>query len=439
MEYIPLQSLLIILATLLLLSACFAGSETAMMALNRYRLRHLTTQKNSGAIKAQQLLERPDRLIGLLLVGNTFTNFAVSQVATFIGLSLFHGSKHQTEGVAALGFAVGTILLIVSEVMPKTIAALYPERVALPAAHVLQPLLNVTYPLIWLFNVIANALLRLLGIRTEKGEEMALSREELRTVVKEAGAIIPRQHQNMLFAILDLEKGKVEDIMVPRNEISGIDLDASPGDLVDQLAGSHHVRIPVYRGSIDHIVGVLHVRRLPRLLADDRRVTVEEIESAMDEPYYVPVGTPLHKQLLNFQHHRERVGLVVDEYGDLQGLVTLEDLLEEIVGEFTTDALSFSRDIFPQEDGSYLVDGSTSLREINRVLKWKLPTHGARTLNGLILEMLESIPEPGTGLRIAGYTIEIVQTSEQAVKTARLRAKPASAATRAPAGGDGAA
>src|SRR5579885_1995145 len=390
MEYLPLQSLLIMLAALLFLSACFSGSETAMMALNRYRLRHLAGQKHGGAIKAQRLLERPDRLIGLLLVGNTFANFAVSQVATFIGLSLFHGTPHQTEGVAAVGFAVGTILLIVSEVMPKTIAALYPERVALPAAHLLQPLLNVTYPLIWLFNAIANALLRVLGVRTEKGEEMALSREELRTVVKEAGALIPRQHQRMLFAILDLEKGRVEDIMVPRNEIAGVDLNASPADLADQLANS----------------------------------------------YYVPMGTPLHKQLLNFQRHRERVGLVVDEYGDLQGLITLEDLLEEIVGEFTTDALSFSRDIFPQEDGSYLVDGATSIREINRVLKWKLPTRGARTLNGLILETLESIPEPGTGLRIAGYTIEIVQTSEQAVKTARLRAKPAPRAAPSSAGGE---
>ncbi len=436
MEYLPLQSLLIMLAALLFLSACFSGSETAMMALNRYRLRHLAGQKHGGAIKAQRLLERPDRLIGLLLVGNTFANFAVSQVATFIGLSLFHGTPHQTEGVAAVGFAVGTILLIVSEVMPKTIAALYPERVALPAAHLLQPLLNVTYPLIWLFNAIANALLRVLGVRTEKGEEMALSREELRTVVKEAGALIPRQHQRMLFAILDLEKGRVEDIMVPRNEIAGVDLNASPADLADQLANSRYVRIPVYRGSIDQIVGILHVRRLPRLLADDHRITVAEIEAALDEPYYVPMGTPLHKQLLNFQRHRERVGLVVDEYGDLQGLITLEDLLEEIVGEFTTDALSFSRDIFPQEDGSYLVDGATSIREINRVLKWKLPTRGARTLNGLILETLESIPEPGTGLRIAGYTIEIVQTSEQAVKTARLRAKPAPRAAPSSAGGE---
>jgi Mg2+/Co2+ transporter CorB len=244
--------------------------------------------------------------------------------------------------------------------------------------------------------------------------------------------MIPRKHQQMLFAILDLEKGTVEDIMVPRNEITGIDLNAGITEIIEELTTCRHTRIPIYRESIDHIVGILHIRRLPRLLADDRRLTVEEIEAVLDEPYYVPIGTPLHTQLLNFQRQKERVALVVDEYGDLQGLVTLEDLLEEIVGEFTTDPLAFSRDIHLQEDGSYLVDGSATVREINRVVKWKLPTDGPKTLNGLILETLESIPQPGTGLRLGPYTIEVVQTTGQSVKTARLMVTPSAAETAAP-------
>ena len=417
METVALLELFAALFVLLLLSACFSGSETAMMALNRYRLRHMAAKKHSGAIKARDLLGRPDRLIGLLLVGNTFCNAAVSSIATVIGLTLVG----EARGVAAATVTVGVVTLILAEVMPKTIAALYPERIAFRVSHVLKPLLSVTYPLVWVLNSVANNLLNLLGISTDKTDQMPLSREELRTVVMEAGAIIPRKHQQMLFAVLDLEKGTVEDIMIPRNEIIGIDLAADNNTILDQLTGFRHTRIPVYRGSIDQMVGILHARRLPRLLADDRRLTVEEIEKVLDEPYYVPIGTPLHTQLFNFQRNRERVGLVVDEYGDLQGLVTLEDLLEEIVGEFTTDPQSFSRDIFPQEDGSFLVDGSASVRDINRILKWKLPTTGPKTLNGLLLETLESIPEPGTGLRIGRYTVEIVQTTEHSVKTARLR------------------
>lgn len=420
MEHLPLLELLVALFALLLLSACFSGSETAMMALNRYRLRHMAAKKHSGAVKARDLLERPDRLIGLLLVGNTFCNAAVSSLATVIGLSVLG----EARGVAVATVTISVITLLLAEVMPKTIAALYPERVALRVSHVLKPMLFVAYPLVWALNSVANTLLNMIGIRTDRGGEMPLSREELRTVVKEAGAIIPRKHQQMLFAVLDLEKGTVEDIMIPRNEIVGIDLADDINTIVDQLTGFRHTRIPVYRGSIDQMVGVLHARRLPRLLADDRRLTVDEIEKVLEEPYYVPIGTPLHTQLFNFQRNRERVALVVDEYGDLQGLVTLEDLLEEIVGEFTTDPQSFSRDIFPQEDGSFLVDGSASVRDINRILKWTLPTAGPKTLNGLLLETLESIPEPGTGLRIGHYTIEIVQTTEQAVKTARLRLDP---------------
>jgi Mg2+/Co2+ transporter CorB len=413
---ISLGNLILACVLLLLLSGCFSASETAMMAANRYRLRHLAAKNNRGAVKATALLEHPDRLIGLLLVGNNSLNNAASAIATVIGLKVLGD-----EGVAVATLVVTVLMLIFAEVLPKTLAALRPERIALPAAHVLQPLLAITYPLIVRpLNFATNGILRLFGVRTSEGGEIALSREELRTVVAEAGAMIPRKHQQMLTAILDLEKGTVEDIMVPRNEIVGINLDAPMARIIEDLTNCRHTRVPVYRESVDQIVGILHVRRLPRLLADDRRLTIEELEAALDEPYYVPIGTPLHTQLLNFQRQRERVGLVVDEYGDLQGLITLEDLLEEIVGEFTTDPLAFSRDIHQQPDGSYLIDGSATIREINRALRAKLPIDGPKTLNGLILETLESMPSAGTGLRIGPYTVEVVQTTGQSVKTARL-------------------
>lgn len=424
---ISLGTLFLALILMLILSACFSASETAMMAVNRYRLRHLAAKNQKGAIRTVELLERPDRLIGLLLVGNNTVNNAAVAIATIIGLRLMGDG-----GAATATLVLTIVMLLFSEVMPKTLAALQPERIAIPASFVLRPLMKIVYPVIvWPLNAAANSILRLIGVHPERAGEIALSREELRTVVAEAGAMIPRKHQQMLFAILDLEKGTVEDIMVPRNEITGIDLNAGITEIIEELTTCRHTRIPVYRENIDHIVGILHIRRLPRLLADDRRLTVEEIEAVLDDPYYVPIGTPLHTQLLNFQREKERVALVVDEYGDLQGLVTLEDLLEEIVGEFTTDPLAFSRDIHLQEDGSYLVDGSATVREINRVVKWKLPTDGPKTLNGLILETLESIPQPGTGLRLGPYTIEVVQTTGQSVKTARLMLTPSAAETAA--------
>lgn len=416
MQDISLTSLFIALLVLMFLSGCFSASETAMMAVNRYRLRHLAAKKHRGAQRTAELLERPDRLIGLLLVGNNTVNNSAVSIATLIGLQLMG------DGGAATATLIATIfLLLFSEIIPKTFAALRPERIAIPSSYVLQPMMKVFYPIVvWPLNALANSIMRLFGFDPEKSGEITLSREELRTVVAEAGALIPRKHQQMLTAILDLEKGTVEDIMIPRNEISGIDLDAPIAQIVDDLTNCRHTRVPVYRESIDQIIGMLHIRRLPRLLADDHRITHEEIEAALDEPYYVPMGTPLHTQLLNFQRQRERVGLIVDEYGDLQGMVTLSDLLEEIVGEFSTDPLTLSRDIQQQPDGSFLIDGSATIREINRTVRVKLPVDGPKTLNGLILETLESMPEPGTSLRVGNYTIEVVQATEQSVKTARL-------------------
>lgn len=414
-EEVPLGILFGLLLGCLVLSGFFSGSETGMMALNRYRLRHLAEQRHRGALRASALLERPDRLIGLILLGNNVVNFVAATLATVIALELFGET-----GLAIAPIVTAITFILFAEVLPKTVAALHPERVALPAALVLGPLLKLFYPLVWLVNLLANGLLRIFGIRTDEASDMPLSREELRTVVKEAGAMIPRKHQQMLFAILDLEKMTVEDIMVPRADINGIDLQDSVADIEDTLVGCRHTRLPVYRGTIDNVLGILHVRNALQLIKADA-LSAEAIERMLSEPYFVPSGTPLHTQLINFQRQRRRMGLVVNEYGDIVGLVTLEDLLEEIVGEFTTDIYAFSREIQPQPDGSFLIDGAAPIREINRQTHWDLPTGGPKTLNGLVLEALEDIPEPGTSLRIDGYIIEIVQTLGQGVKTARVR------------------
>ncbi|MCC7411239.1 MAG: HlyC/CorC family transporter [Gammaproteobacteria bacterium] len=413
---IPLGVLFASLVGCLVLSAFFSGSETGMMALNRYRLRNLVDKKHRAAMRAYALLERPDRLVGLILLGNNLVNIIATSTSTIIGVRLLGEA-----GLAVQAVVLTITLLIFSEVLPKTLAALHPERVAFPATLVLTPLLRLCYPFVWFVNLIANGVLRVIGVRTEDAGEMALSREELRTVVKEAGAMIPRKHQQMLFAILDLERITVEDIMVPRHDVTGINLETSLADIEDSLVACRHTRVPAYRSTIDNVVGILHVRNALRLLKAEE-FTVADVERILSEPYYVPSGTPLHTQLINFQRQRRRMGLVVNEYGDIVGLVTLEDLLEEIVGEFTTDTYMFSRDIQPQADGSYLVDGGASIRELNRQTHWNLPTDGPKTLNGLIIEALEDIPEAGTSVRIGVCIVEIVQTTGQAVKTARVKA-----------------
>jgi Mg2+/Co2+ transporter CorB len=412
---IPLGALFGALVFLLVLSACFSGSETALMTLNRYRLRHLAAAGHPGARLAERLLNRPDRLIGLILLGNNFVNILASSLATIIAIRL--------GGEGAIAIAAGLLTLVIlvfSEVAPKTMAALYPERIAFPAAWVYTPLLRLMMPLVWLVNLMANAVLRGLGIYPEDADGNALSREELRTVVNEAGAMIPKRHQKMLINILDLEKVTVEDIMIPRSELDGIDLD-NPMDLIlEQLEQTPYTRVLAFRGSIDKVAGFLHTRRAMQALLDrdlDRNV----LESLIREPYFVLKGTPLNRQLINFQASRRRTALVVDEYGDVQGLVTMADLLEEIVGEFATDPADGIADVQPQDDGSFLVDGSANLRELVRTMHWELPTDGPKTLNGLIVEYLESLPETGTSLLIAGYPIEVVQIQDNAVKTARIR------------------
>ena len=386
-----------------------------MMALNRYRLRHLAKGQHKGAKRAAELLERPDRLIGLILFGNNFVNIVASMLAAFVAWRIMG-----EPGLALAPFVLTVVILVFAEVAPKTLAALHPERVAFPAAIVLKPLLRFFYPIVAAINWLANSVLRLLRVFPTDVDSQQLSTDELRTVVIEAGTRISQKYQSMLVSILELEKVTVDDIMVPRNEISGIDIEDEMDDIVDLLVHSQHTRLPLYRGDIDNVLGVLHLRKVLQPLEHSDLDKDWLLENA-NEPYFVPLGTPLNTQLRNFQRQRQRIGLVVDEYGDVDGLVTLEDLLEEIVGEFTTDPADHSPDVHPQDDGTYLIDGAANVRELNRSMRWELPTDGPKTLNGLVLEYLESIPEPGTSLLIARYPVEIVQVSGNAVKTARIK------------------
>lgn len=414
MSEIPLGALALALFFLVILSAFFSGSETGMMALNRYRLRHLARHKHRGAIRAKKLLERPDRLIGLILLGNNLVNNFAAAIVAVVALRLYGEAA-----VAIAAFILTVVMLIIAETAPKTLAALNPERVAFPAAYVLGPLLRILHPFVAAINWLANGVLRIFRIRTDEVDSEALSSEELRTVVNEAGAMISRRYQKMLVSILDLEKVTVDDIMVPRNEIVGINLDAPSAEIVTQLKHCHHTRLPIYRGSLDTLIGMVHVRRIIRLLDVDN-FDAEQLTTIVREPYFIPEGTPLHKQLFNFQRQKKRTALVVDEYGVIQGLVTLEDILEEIVGEFTTDIQTYNMDIHAEEDGSFNIDGTATIRDINRLLNWDLPADGPKTLNGLILERLEDIPESGTSLRIDNYTIEIIKTADNAVRMARV-------------------
>ncbi len=415
MDDIPLSVLFGVLAVLILMSAFFSGSETGMMALNRYRLKHMVKAKHRGAMLANALLEKPDRLIGLILIGNNLVNFLAVSVATVIAVRLYG-----EIGIAIVPFVLTPIILIFAEIAPKTFAAVKPERVAFPTAYILMPLLKIGYPFVWLFNKISNGIISLFGIDVNDKGDSALTREELRTVVHEAGSMIPRRHQRMLLSILDLENETVADIMVPRNDLVGIDLDDAPSEIIEQLSRCQHTRLILYRENIDNIIGMLHVRHALRVMSDTGDFDPADLEKVATEPYYVPESTPLHSQLLNFQRSKRRNGLVVDEYGVIQGMVTLEDILEEIVGEFTTDIQTFNLEIHAQDDGTYIIDGTANIRDINRQLHWQLPSDSAKTLNGLILEHLQDIPEAGTSLRIGQYAIEITQTGDNAVKTARI-------------------
>jgi len=385
------------------------------MSLNRYRLKHLR-KRNRGAKLALKLLNRPDRLLGLILIGNNAVNILASALGTVIAIRLFGDA-----GIAIATAVLTVVILVFSEVTPKTLAALHPERIAFPAAYVLNGLMRVLGPAVWLMSSISNGLLRVMGIDTERRPEDALSSEELRTIVNESGPMIPPRHKRMLLNILDLEQVTVDDIMVPRQELYGIDLDDDDPTLLARLQRSPYSRVAVYREDISNISGVLHLRTLGQFLQADGTVDRDAIQRAADEPYYVPEGTALNLQLLNFQKLRRRFGIVVDEYGSVLGLVTLEDILEEIVGEFTSGLENESSEISREADGSFLIDAGASIRDINRVLQWELPSEGPRTLNGLILEHLQVIPEANLGLRIGDYDLEITQLRGRMISRVRAR------------------
>jgi len=417
---VPLAGLAGLLFLLLLLSAFFSGSETALMSLNRYQLRHKARSGHRGARLAERLLKRPDRVIGLILLGNNLVNFFA---ASLVGVTAF---KMGGEPAAALGaVALTLVVLVFSEAAPKTIAALHPERLAFPAALIYYPLLKITYPIVWLTNAASNGVLWLFGVRGGDTELQSLTREELRTVVFEAGARISTRYRSMLLSILDLEQVTVDDVMVPHNEIIGIDLDADDEEIETIISNSQHSRLPVYRDSIDQVVGILHLRKLANLAKTE--LTKSTLQRLVTEPYFVPEGTPLSTQLVQFQRRKERIALVVDEYGDIQGIVTLEDILEEIVGEFTTDPADEIDDVVSEGTDTFIVDAAANIRELNRSQEWELPTDGPKTLNGLIVELLETIPAPGTCLNINGYPIEIIETDDNRVRTARVGQRDAEA------------
>lgn len=413
-DEVPLALLVGLVVLLILLSAFFSGTETALMSLNRYRLRHLSRAGNRGARIAERLLQRPDRLIGLILLGNTAVNLAAATLVTMIALRI------GGEGAILVGtFILTCVVLIFSEVAPKTIAALNPQRVGLPAALIYYPLLKIAYPAVWVINLFANGLLRLLGVRADQIASHSLSADELRTVVAEAGVMVPRRHQRMLLSILDLDAVTVDDVMVPRQEIVGLDLDRKWEENLRIVQESSHDRLPVYREDIDNIIGLARIRDLLPELARGE-LTQALLLERIREPYFVPEGTPLNKQLLNFQQHKRRSAFVVDEYGDVQGLITTQDIIREIVGELGPDAAEAQIGVTKESDRSYVVDASANVRELNRLMNWNLPTDGPKTLNGLIVEQLETIPEKGTGVTVANYPIEILDASEHGIKKVRV-------------------
>lgn len=416
MDDISTSTLAGILFVLLIISAFFSSSETGMMTLNRYRLRHQVRSKNKGAIRASRLLKRPDRLIGLILIGNNLVNILASSIATILCIRLFGG-----YGVAIATFGLTFIVLIFAEVTPKTFAALYPEKIAFPASIILGPLMRLFYPFVWLVNALSNGLLRMSGVNPSQKKDEPMTSEELRSIVHDAGKMIPRRHQEMLLSILNLEQVTVEDVMVPRNEIAGIDVNAEWKHIVKQLTNAQHTRMLLYRDNIDDVVGFVHARDALRMLTRDG-FTKQTLLRTVRELYYIPEGTPLNVQLLKFQRAKEHIGLVVDEYGDIQGLVTLEDILEEIVGDFTTSvAPTPSDEISPLPDGSYLVEGSANIRDLNKEMNWHFPTDGPKTLNGLILEELEDIPEGSLSLRLAGYPVEVMEVKDTMITQVRIQ------------------
>jgi Mg2+/Co2+ transporter CorB len=409
-----ITSLLLLLIFLVLLSAFFSGSEIGMMSINRYKLKHLVKKNDKQAIRVNQMLARPDKLLSVVLIGNTLANIIASTIATLVGQYLY----------GELGVAIATILLtfiilVFAEMTPKTLAAIFPQQIAFMCSLPLKIMQRVLAPLVYIITLISNSLLRIFGVSIDKIQKEALTGEELRSVVHEAGGLLPVEHKSMLISLLDLEQATVEDIMIPKSEIVGIDLDEPWLQILEQLETAQHTRLPLYRGSIDNLEGMIHVRNILNLALEDN-LDRDSFLIAADAPYFIPEATPLNIQILNFRKMKRRSCFVVDEYGDILGLVTMEDILEEIVGEFTTDIYALSRDISPQEDGSVILDAGLTLRHLNRMMSWHLPLIGPRTLSGLIIENLGYIPPADSCLTIENYRIEILKISDNTIKSVRI-------------------
>jgi len=415
MTELPLSALFGLLGVLIVLSAFFSSSETGLVALNRYRLRHQAARGIRGARLAQALLGQPDRMFGLILLGNNLVNILAASISTLIAIRLFGET-----GIWISTLVLTAVILIFAELAPKTMAAMYPERIAYPASFALTPLLKILYPIVWLINLAASIVLKPFGVNKVTSSSDALSSDELRTLVKEGGRHISLDHQQMMINILDLEHGRIDDVMVPRQDVIGLDLDADWDEIIQTLTQSLFTRLPVWRGDLDNIVGLLHIRTVVTQLARnelDRNGLMRAIRS----PYFVPEGTALTQQLLEFQRRERRMGLVVDEYGDIQGLVTLDDILEEIVGEYTSEGGIRQGRIRQQENGTWIIDGAATVRMLNRRLDWDLPTTGPNTVNGLLLETLESIPDGRTSLRIGDHQFTIMDLADKRIRKVQVR------------------
>lgn len=415
MNHSTILMLFLGLIALIVISAFFSASETGLMAVNRYRLRHKARLKKGYAILILKLLERPDRLLGMILIGNTFANILASSFATLIAFALWG-----EVGIVISTIILTLVMIIFSEVAPKTFAATYPERVAKVISFPVFWLLKIFYPLVWLVNIVANNFLTLFGVKLKRGGIEHLSSEELRTLVFETSGRISLQYQHMLLGILDLNQITVDDVMIPKHNIIGIDIEQSWEIIQQQIAASQHDWLPIYRGDINQVIGVLHLRDFVREMTVQKRLNKETLLKILIETYFIPEATPLNIQLTNFQQHKKRIAFVVDEYGDILGLLTLADIFEEIVGEFTTTVSSPHKMIQRQSDDSVLVDGRIEVRVLNRMTHWKFPTRGPRTLSGLISEHLEAIPTVGLCVKIAGHPIEVIEMEENLVKKARV-------------------
>lgn len=416
MDHVSTGTLIIILIVLIIMSAYFSASETGMMTLNRYRLKHLAKQGNRSAKRVEKLLRHPDKLISLILIGNNLINIVASSLATIVGMRLYGNA-----GVAIATGILTFIILVFAEVLPKTIAALYPEKVAFPSSYILKPLQKIMLPVVWAFNKITLMFMYICGIKPPVIRSDAVSKDELRTIVNESKAKLSRRNQDMLLSILDLEKVTVGDIMLPRNEIVGIDVNDDWKSIVRQLTHSPHGRIVLYRDSLDDAIGILRVREAYRMMMEKREFNKQNLIKAADNIYFIPNSTLLSTQLINFQHNKEKIGIIVDEYGEIQGLITVEDILEEIVGDFTTPmSPSLAEEVLPQSDGSVLVDGTANIRDLNKALDWHLPIDGPRTVNGMVLEAIGDIPELQEKIVISHYLVEVLEISDNIIKQVKI-------------------